>query len=194
MTGWEVPVPSLSIAHYHQAEIEQILLCVEGGVYCAVLGPRLSGKTELLLYVEQVLTESMGWTCAYIDLAEMRSSNLQGFFSELIRLVAHRFGELTGVSLDQPEEAEVTSPIFRSFLIESAQALGQDVVLIIEHLESLPTDLVQALLTSLRAAYMDQQTQQQRCHRGCLGRPQSGDSDGWRVISVPWYCPAGPDP
>ena len=162
MTGWEVPVPSLSIARYHQAEIDQILLCVEEGVYCAVLGPRLSGKTELLLYVEQILTESMGCICAYIDLAEMRSSNLQGFFSELIRLVAHRFGELTGVSLDQPEEADVSSPIFRSFLIESAQALGQDVVLIIEHLESLPTDLVQALLTSLRAAYMDQQTQQQR--------------------------------
>ena len=30
--------------------------------------------------------------------------------------------------------------------------------MIIEHLESLPTDLAQALLTSLRAAYMDQQT------------------------------------
>jgi serine phosphatase RsbU (regulator of sigma subunit) len=162
MSGWNVPIPALSIARYHQAEIEQILQCVEEGVYCAVLGPRLSGKTELLRYVEQVLTESMGWTCTYIDLAEMRSSNLQGFFNELIKLVSQRLIELTGVSLDQPDDAEITSPVFRSFLVESAQALGKDVVLIIEHLEALPTDLVQALLTSLRAAYMDQQNLTQR--------------------------------
>jgi hypothetical protein len=36
----------------------------------------------------------------------------------------------------------------------------RDLVLIIDPLEALPTDLVQALLTSLRAAYMDQQDQE----------------------------------
>ena len=41
-------------------------------------------------------------------------------------------------------------------------ALQRDLVLIIEHLEAVPTDLVQALLTSLRAAYMDQQTHEYR--------------------------------
>lgn len=158
MSGREVPVPALSTARYHQAEIEQILQCVEDGVYCAVLGPRLCGKTELLLYIEQVLTESLGCVCVYLDLAEMSSSNLQGFFGELISLITKRFGELTEVWLDQPGDGEVTSAVFRAFLLDSAQALGQDVVLIIEHLEALPTDLVQSLLTSLRAAYMDQQT------------------------------------
>ena len=38
----------------------------------------------------------------------------------------------------------------------------RDLVLIIEHLEAMPTDLVQALLTSLRAAFMDQQTRRLR--------------------------------
>ena len=52
--------------------------------------------------------------------------------------------------------------MFRGFLSDAVTQLGQDLVLIIEHLEAVPTDLVQALLTSLRAAYMDQQTQDNR--------------------------------
>ena len=164
---WEsLPVPDssplLSTAHYHPAEIDEILQSVQDGVYCAVLGPRLCGKTELLRYVEQVLVEKLDWTCVTIDLAEMRSSSLQGFFDELMRLAAQGMGKLTGVLLDQPFANEASSAVFRAFLVESAQELNQDVVLIIEHLEALPTDLVQALLTSLRAAYMDQQTLDQR--------------------------------
>ncbi|MCU0488737.1 MAG: PP2C family protein-serine/threonine phosphatase [Anaerolineales bacterium] len=161
-TGWLATAPTLSTARYHQPEIEQILQCVEDGVYCAVLGPRLCGKTELLRYIEQILFEREGWTCVYIDLGDMRSTNLQGFFNELIRLTTTRLGELTGVWMTQPDEGEASSAVFRAFLLDIAGALGQDLVLIIEHLEALPTDLVQALLTSLRAAYMDQQTLDQR--------------------------------
>ena len=157
-----LPDTAPSTARFHPAEMEQILQCVEEGVYCAVLGPRLCGKTELLLYVEQILTERLGWVCVYIDLAELRSSSLQDFFAELIRLVLRRFGELTGVWLESPAESEASSAVFRAFLLDSAQTIGQDLILIIEHLEALPTDLVQALLTSLRAAYMDQQTLEQR--------------------------------
>ncbi|MFN2165636.1 MAG: PP2C family protein-serine/threonine phosphatase, partial [Anaerolineae bacterium] len=52
--------------------------------------------------------------------------------------------------------------MFRGYLSDAVTELGQDLVLIIEHLEAVPTDLVQALLTSLRAAYMDQQLQDNR--------------------------------
>ena len=125
-----------STARFHPAEVEQILQCVEEGVYCAVLGPRLCGKTELLLYIEQILIERLGWVCVYIDLAEMRSSSLQDFFAELIRLVLRRFGELTGVWIESPAESEASSAVFRAFLLDSAQTLGQDLILIIEHLEA----------------------------------------------------------
>jgi len=54
-----LPDTAPSTARFHPAEMEQILQCVEEGVYCAVLGPRLCGKTELLLYVEQILTERL---------------------------------------------------------------------------------------------------------------------------------------
>jgi hypothetical protein len=131
-------------------------------VYCAVLGPRLCGKTELLRYVEQVLVQDLNWVCVTIDLAEMCSSNLQGFFAEMTHLASEGFSRLTGAWLPEPEASQASSAVFRAFLLDSALALKQDTVLIIEHLEALPTDLVQALLTSLRAAYMDQQTQEQR--------------------------------
>ena len=63
----------------------------------------------------------------------------------------------TGQQLQVPEEELASSAVFRAFLSESLDTLGGDLVLIIDPLEAIPTDLVQALLTSLRAAYMDQQ-------------------------------------
>ena len=60
--------------------------------------------------------------------------------------------------LELPESELVTSAVFRAYLIDSLEVLRRDLVLIIDNLEAIPTDLVQALLTSLRAAYMDQQT------------------------------------
>jgi hypothetical protein len=52
------------------AAAEQIIQCVEDRVYCALLGPRLSGKTVLLNYIESNLARLLGWTCVYIDLQD----------------------------------------------------------------------------------------------------------------------------
>ena len=62
--GLESEAPTT--ARYHRQAVEQILQCVEDGVYCAVLGPRLSGKTVLLRFVERLLAESFGYTTIYI--------------------------------------------------------------------------------------------------------------------------------
>jgi hypothetical protein len=149
-----------AIVRYNRDAVEQIMQCVREGTYCAVLGPRLSGKTVLLRYVEEVLIRSLGWTCIYVDLHTMRASTLQGFFADLIEFIAGRLEELAGPELPVPDASVATSAVFRGFLEDAVAALGRDLVLIIEHLEAVPTDLVQALLTSLRAAFMDQQTQQ----------------------------------
>ncbi len=56
-----------------------------------------------------------------------------------------------------------SSAVFRGFLARQRQPNRHPtLILIIEHLEAVPTDLVQALLTSLRAAYMDQQSEEYR--------------------------------
>lgn len=161
MSVYEAEVDAPLTAKYHREAIDQVIQCVEDGVYCALLGPRLCGKTVLLLYLQRVLA-GMGWTTAYIDLLPMKAPTLQGFFAEMTRLVAGSIRVSTGVELLLPDPNEASSAVFRAFLTEAVAALRCDVVLIIEHLETVPTDLAQALLTSLRAAYMDQQDQAYR--------------------------------
>jgi hypothetical protein len=129
-------------------------------VYCALLGPRLSGKTELLRFVSQTLADSLGWICAYVDLYETQASTLQGFFADLLRRTAERIEECSGITPDLPEARLASSAVFRGFLSAAVDTQARDLLLVIDHLEAIPTDLVQALLTSLRAAYMDLQTHQ----------------------------------
>jgi serine phosphatase RsbU (regulator of sigma subunit) len=158
MIGAEVSLEAPTIARYHRDAVEQIIQCVEERVYCAVLGPRLSGKTMLLRYIERTLARLLGWTCIYIDLSQMRATTQQAFFADLINLTAQHLNALSGHDLPVPNEHEASSAVFRAFLMDSLEVVRNDVVLLIDPLEALPTDLVQALLTSLRAAYMDQQT------------------------------------
>lgn len=160
MSGEDVTHHAPAIARYNRDAVEQIVQGVRDGAYCAVLGPRLSGKTVLLRYVEELLAQSLGLMCVYVDLHALRALTLQGFFADLIRLIAGRIEELAGEPPPLPGVNTVSSAVFRGFLVDAVAALGRDLVLIIEHLEAVPTDLAQALLTSLRAAFMDQQTHQ----------------------------------
>jgi len=162
MIEFDPTVEAPTTARYHREAIEQIIQSVEDGVYCALLGPRLSGKTLLLRYIESTLAKLLGWTCAYLDLQDVRAATQQAFFADLIRLTAEQFEALTGDSLPVPGESEVSSAVFRAFLSDCLEIIGRDLVLLIDPLEAIPTDMVQALLTSLRAAYMDQQTQEHR--------------------------------
>jgi serine phosphatase RsbU (regulator of sigma subunit)/ABC-type cobalamin/Fe3+-siderophores transport system ATPase subunit len=158
MIGFNPVLDAPTTARYHREAIEQITQCVEEGVYCALLGPRLCGKTLLLRFIEQNLAQLLGWTCVYIDLQDIRATTQRAFFADLIRLTGKRLSKITGRTIQVPDESQASSAVYRGFLSDSLDTIGRDLVLLIDPLEALPTDLVQALLTSLRAAYMDQQT------------------------------------
>ena len=149
-------------ARYQGKEIEEILQGVQEGTYVAVLGPRLCGKTVMLRFVERVLREELDFIAIYIDLMDLKASTLKGFFAELIDEISQRYRQLTGLGVSLLSDEYVSSAGFRGYLTELVEESGRDMVLIIEHLEVVPTDLVQSLLTSLRAAYMDQQTMANR--------------------------------
>jgi hypothetical protein len=155
----QLAIPTTSAAYYHRSEIQEILDCIQEGVYCAVLGPRLCGKTEIMRHVEQVLDEAFGWKCIFLDLMELRSYNQHSFFAELMRAVGQRLSQWSNDFSYVEDDALVSSAAFRHLLVDGVISLGENLVLIVEHLETIPLDLAQALLTSLRAAYMDQQTQ-----------------------------------
>jgi type II secretory pathway predicted ATPase ExeA len=148
MIGADVDLEAPTIARYHREAVEQIIQSVDERVYCAVLGPRLSGKTMLLRYIERNLAKLLGWTCVYIDLTQLRATTQQAFFADLINITAQRLSALCGLELPVPDEQEASSVVFRAFLMDSLEIIGRDVVLLIDPLEALPTDLVQALLTS----------------------------------------------
>jgi ABC-type phosphate/phosphonate transport system ATPase subunit len=106
---------------YHSEAIDEIIRCVEQATYCAVLGPRLCGKTALLRYVEQTLTEPLGWTCLYIDLKEISASTQANFFAGLISKSAQLIHQQTGQVLPQPEPFLASSAVLRGFLTESLE-------------------------------------------------------------------------
>ncbi len=145
-------------ARYHRKAIDQLIECVAEGIYCALLGPRLCGKTVLLRFLERTLRESSGWECVYLDLQTIHASTLQGFFADLSQQVAQRIHQQTRRSMPLPEADRASSAVFRGFLLDCLEVLQGDIVLIVDNLDAIPTDLVQSLLTSLRAAFMDQQT------------------------------------
>lgn len=162
MIGFNPILDAPATARYHREALEQITQCVEEGTYCALLGPRLCGKTLLLRFIEKNLSNLIGWNCIYIDLQGIRATTQQAFFADLIQLTAQDLSRVTGQSIPIPDEHFASSAIFRAFLSDSLESIAQDLVILIDPLEALPTDLVQALLTSLRAAYMDQQTMDNR--------------------------------
>jgi hypothetical protein len=162
MTWLEVPPEAPAVVRHNLDAVNDIVRSVQEGNFCALLGTRLSGKTVLLRHVEQILSGPLRWSCVYVDLYAVETSTLSSFFGALMRIIACRVQAMAGLELALPEAGTASSAIFRAFLDEVVHGLERDLVLIIEHLEALPTDLVEALLTSLRAAFMDQQNQDQR--------------------------------
>ena len=158
MNGPDLLLDAPAAARFHKLAVEEIVNSVEEGVFCALLGPRLSGKTLLLRYIDSHLAGLLGWKCAYIDLLSVNTTTQQAFFDDLINQTRLRISESTGIELDESDDGIASSAAFRAFLIDCLNASGSNLVLIIDPLEALPTDLVQALLTSLRAAFMEQQS------------------------------------
>jgi ABC-type Na+ transport system ATPase subunit NatA len=73
----EIPIT----VRFHQRAVDQLIAAVEQGAYCALLGPRLCGKTVLLRYAENLLSNQLGWTCAYIDFHKINAATQQIFFT-----------------------------------------------------------------------------------------------------------------
>jgi serine phosphatase RsbU (regulator of sigma subunit)/type II secretory pathway predicted ATPase ExeA len=146
----------LSVSAGHRRAVQQIIDSARRGQCCALLGPRLSGTTELLQCVEAELAQDPICACIHVDLKEIEASTQRAFFASLASKTSRHIAERLGHELVVPF-AEVASGVeFRGFLKDCAAQLTRDLVIIVDNLHHMPNDLIQALLTSLRAAYMDQ--------------------------------------
>ena len=153
-----VPVPQLlDISSEHRRAVRELVDCVRRGQCCALLGPRLSGTTDLLQFVQTELADDPTCACVYIDLKASDSSTLKAFFASLARMTITQVADRLGHALSDPIAAVESGAQFRLLTKHCARQSGRNLVIIADNLHSVPNDLIQALLTSLRAAYMDQE-------------------------------------
>lgn len=144
-----------SLPQYLQATAEQIFRCIEERKYCALLGPRFTGKTELLHFIGEALKQK-SQACVHVNLYDVEATKQSDFFASLATTVAQQIKDIKGIALPLPAQGVTDSAAFRSFVNDGIACLERDLVLILDHLEGAPNDLVRALLTSLRAVYMEQ--------------------------------------
>lgn len=145
------------IWEHNFATVKQILQSIEKGSYCAILGPHFSGKTAILRHVKQSLIE-LSQPCIYIDLLSVQAATQGDFFSSLVTAITDDVSSYMDYPLPALME-KASSAAFRDFLSRCVDDLGVNLTVIFDHLEELPTDLNRALLTSLRALYMERQGQ-----------------------------------
>jgi PAS domain S-box-containing protein len=155
MTTFDTGSPAPAVWGHNLEFADQILECIEDGTYCALLGPRFWGKSNLLQYVMQWMQEH-SLPCVHINLFEIQAPTQADFFFGLAAVIAGKVSNISGRPISIPVE-EFSSAVFRDFLSQCVDQLGTNLTVIFDHLEGLPADLNNALLTSLRALHMEQQ-------------------------------------
>lgn len=146
----------LSVSAGHRRAAQEIADSAQRGQCCAFLGPRLSGTSEVLQHVRKGLSDDPMITCVYIDLRDVDSSTRKGFFASLAQQVCTSAAGVGAKGCTRLGHGVTSGAEFRACLKECTTRLQSNLVLMVDHLHIIPTDLVQVLLTSLRAAYMDQ--------------------------------------
>ncbi|HOU24343.1 MAG TPA: PP2C family protein-serine/threonine phosphatase [Anaerolineae bacterium] len=146
----------LTVSAGHRRAAQEIADCAQRGQCCAFLGPRLSGTSEVLQHVRSGLASDPLTKCVYLDLRDVKSSTQKEFFASLTEHVCAEAAAFGAKGCARLGKTVSSGAEFRACLKKCCARLRSNLVLVVDHLHIIPTDLVQALLTSLRAAYMDQ--------------------------------------
>ena len=144
----------------HPELFAQVVECVEHRQFCAVLGPRFFGKSFLLEQVYAKLNELPYLRVLQTSLREVESSSSGAFRAGLAK---HLAGQLNTADFVVPDfdKNDLSAVELRRWLEQVERQLNRDLVLLLDHLEAVPSDLAQNLLELLRAVYEEQQSQSQ---------------------------------
>jgi len=142
----------LARIHRTAAELQRH---VYEGRYCALLGPRFTGKTRVLNAVHEQIRADGAMVSAYVNLHQLDAATQKSFFTSMAQAIDAEVAAVVESATVTARDLE-SGAVFRSYLTAVAAEIRHDLVIIIDHLEGVPNDLVQALLTSLRAVYMEQ--------------------------------------
>lgn len=157
MTEAREPIQISSPYHVYVPEhknIERILDSVAHDEYCAVVGPRHSGKSELLNDVASRLRADPTCSVVMINCYRLQSATEELVFASIAREMLEQLPE-SAIRGHLGRQMPGTPLSFRRFAQAVADQLGQRLVLFIDHCSAIPQHHTRSLLTSLRAAYME---------------------------------------
>jgi signal transduction histidine kinase len=138
-----------------EVRIREVMRHVSALTCVALIGPPLSEKTRLLKDVTDGLRLTGMHRPIYLDLWQTKSSDDARFFTSAAQLIHRAMGE---AQAEFPRAAP-DARAFQNYLLTCArhpQNAGRHLVLLIDHLQALPHDLVHSLLLALRSAIMEQ--------------------------------------
>lgn len=140
----------------HLDRMARVVDLVRRHEYVVILGPAFSDKTHLMLDVNAELAGIEHFTPVYINLWRVRNDDEATFFGSLAQTIL-RTESISGLMI---ADVSLSEPVFdamsfRLFLDRLLQQHDRHIVLLIDHLQSLPHDLTHRLLQLLRAAYME---------------------------------------
>jgi signal transduction histidine kinase len=151
-------VPFKRVRVRDEARIRNILRLLTARNYVVVLGAPFSEKTRLLNDVAEAAEAAGLFRPVYINLWQTRSDDEAAFFTSMARLISRTPGVSPLLLVEPPTDARA----FVNYLMDCAQCQDRDLVLLIDHLNALPNDLVHSLLLALRSAFMERDSQAQR--------------------------------
>ena len=91
-----------------------------------------------------------------MNLCELQALSEAAFFADLVEVIDCKLGAVTRGELPPLDVNLNPDRAFGNALAERVVLIESDFVLLIDHLEAIPNDLIQAILRSLRAVYQQQ--------------------------------------
>lgn len=153
-TGFSSPHKRRRLRHLDR--IEAMVQQLRRHNYIVVLGPSHSEKTRLLEDVAALGVQRRHFTPIIINLWQVRTDNEAEFYQSLVRLICKNIQNDHCLDLDDRTLEELArARDFQRFLEECTAHQQNHLVLMIDHLQALPHDLIQQLLGALRSAYME---------------------------------------
>ncbi len=140
----------------HRDRVALMLQYLRQHDYVVVLGPAHSEKTRLLEDVAAAGERDGRFTAVKINLWQARTGNEAEFFQSLVSLICRSSQIEHCIEIDDLWlDGIARSRDFQRFLERCTAHQRGDIVLMFDHLQALPHDLIQLLLNALRATFME---------------------------------------
>jgi len=148
----------------HLSRVDTLLGHLRRHDYVVVLGPAHSEKTQLLYDLGEAANDDGRFTPVIVNLWQARTGDDAQFYQSMVQLIC-RTSSLSKPCSDRGDDSVgriATARDFQRFLNHCVEQQSKHFLLMFDHLQALPHDLIQQLISILRSAYMERRPER-RC-------------------------------